>query len=410
MIALFFMSITFDAMKDAKHIFLNHQAQTTPFPLGIEVKDARGVYINSVDGKQYIDMVSGIAVSNLGHCHPKVVEAVKAQAEQYMHTMVYGEYIQSPQYKFAHLLAQNLPESLDMTYFVNSGTEANEAALKLAKRVTGRTGFVAFNKSYHGSTHGSLSVTGNENKKYAFRPFLPDITFLDFNASEQLEQITDKTAGVIIEVIQGDAGVRIPTQEYLTALRARCYETGAQLIFDEVQTGFGRTGKLFAFEHYNVIPDILTIGKGMGAGMPIGGMISSKEKMLLLTDNPMLGHITTFGGHPVNCAAGYTGLKVLLSEIEMVEIEEKGAYLEQQLQHSIVKEIRRKGLMFAIDLEDFEQVKKVVDYCLENGVLTFWFLSTDYAFRLSPPLNISYQEIDKACKIIQEGFERATAR
>ena len=406
---LFFMTY-FAFMSKSEDYFFEHQAQTTPFPLGIEVDHAEGVYIHAKDGKSYMDMVAGIAVTNIGHRHPKVVQAIKDQVDQYMHVMVYGEYKQSPQYLFAKKLNDVLPEELSMTYFVNSGTEANEAALKLTKRVTGRTELVAFKKSYHGSTHGSLSVTGNENKKYAFRPFLPGVTFLDFNQTDQLDQITENTAAVIIEVIQGDAGVRIPELAYLKALRERCDETGAQLIFDEIQTGFGRTGKLFAFEHYGITPDILTIGKAIGGGMPMGAMISSKEKMLMLTDNPMLGHITTFGGHPVNCAAGLANLEVLTSEINWNEVEEKGAYLEQKLQHSLVKEIRRKGLMYAIDLDSFDRVKTVVDYCLENGVLTFWFLSTDYAFRLSPPLTITYEEIDKACQVIQEGFELAASR
>lgn len=397
-------------MSNSKDLFLQYQAQTTPFPLGIPVRKAKGSYIYSDDDKVYLDMIAGIAVTNIGHRHPKVVEAIKNQVDQYMHVMVYGEYQQSPQYLLAKKLNDCLPDNLSMTYFVNSGTEANEAALKLAKRITGRTELIAFNKSYHGSTHGSLSVTGNENKKYAYRPFLPDVKFIEFNQLEQLDTITEKTAGVIIEVIQGDAGVRIPSQQFLTTLRNRCDQVGAQLIFDEVQTGFGRTGKLFAFEHYSISPDILTLGKGMGGGMPIGAMISSQEKMLQLTHNPMLGHITTFGGHPVNCAAALANLEILQNEIDFQEVERKGLYIEQLLSHPLVKEIRRKGLMFAIDMQNFDTVKTVVDYCLNNGVLTFWFLSTDYSFRLSPPLTISDKEIEKACAIIQQGFEMAAAR
>ena len=291
---------------------------------------------------------------------------------------------------------------------VNSGTEANEAALKLAKRVTGRTQLISCRNSYHGSSHGSLSVTGNENKKFAFRPLLPGVKFITFNTISELDLITTDTAGVIMEVIQGDAGVRVPSVDFMKAIRKRCNETGTQLIFDEVQTGFGRTGTMFAFEHFGVYPDILTIGKAFGGGMPIGGMISSKEKMQLFTHNPMLGHITTFGGHPVICAAALANIKVIETEIDFEEVERKGALIEQLLQHPQVKEIRRKGLFFAIDMDNFEKVKTVVDYCLEQGVITFWFLSTSHAFRLSPPLNISEKDLRYASRIIQEGFNLAT--
>lgn len=390
-----------------KHLFQQHQAQTTPFPLGFEVAYAQGSYIYGKNGDKIIDMISGVAVSNIGHCHPKVVEAVQEQSAKYMHTMVYGEYIQEPQALLAKKLHDILPEPLTMSYFVNSGTEANEAALKLAKRVTGRHELVALNRSYHGSTHGSLSVTGNEGKKYAFRPFLPGVQFIDINADEQLSLITESTAAVIIEVIQGDAGVVACTPTYLKALRQKCDEVGALLIFDEIQTGMGRTGKMFAFEHYGIVPDILTLAKGLGGGMPIGAMISSSTHMLALTADPMLGHITTFGGHPVNCAAALANIEAIETETNWREIEEKGAYLERALSHPLVKTIRRHGLMFAIDMDSFERVKKVVDYCLENGVVTFWFLSTDYSFRLSPPLNISYQTMDEAIAVIQKGFELA---
>ncbi len=393
-------------MASPKDIFYENLAQTTPFPIGIEIESARGSWLYGPNGKKWLDMISGVAVTNIGHNHPKVVEAIKNQVDKHMHVMVYGEYIQEVQSKLAESLTQVLPSKLHSFYFVNSGTEANEAALKLAKRVTGRPELISFNNSYHGGTHGSLSVTGNENKKYAFRPFLPGVKFLDFNDSSQLDQITDKTAAVIMEVIQGDAGVRIPSPEYMQAIRKKCDETGAQLIFDEIQTGMGRTGKLFAFEHYGVVPDIITLAKGFGGGMPIGAMISSKEKMVQLTHNPMLGHITTFGGHPVNCAAALANLEVITNEIDFEDVKRKGALMEQLLQHPEVTEIRRKGLFFAIDMESFEKVKTVFDYCLEKGVITFWFLSTGYAFRLSPPLNISEEDIRYACKIIQEGFDQ----
>jgi acetylornithine/succinyldiaminopimelate/putrescine aminotransferase len=394
-------------MPNSKEIFYKNLAQTTPFPIGIEIESAKGSWLYGINGQLWLDMVSGIAVANIGHSHPKVVEAIKAQVEKHLHVMVYGEYIQKVQSDLAQKLADILPSHLNTSYIVNSGTEANEAALKLAKRVTGRTELVSFKNAYHGSTHGSLSVTGNENKKYAYRPFLPGVKFIEFNNLADLDVITDKTAAVIMEVIQGDAGLRVPSLDFMKAIRIKCDETGAQLIFDEVQTGFGRTGKMFAFEHFGVYPDILTLGKAFGGGMPIGGMISSKEKMLLLAHNPMLGHITTFGGHPVNCAAAVANINVLETEVDFEEVERKGALMEELLQHSEVVEIRRKGLFFAIDMDSFEKVKTVVDYCLKKGVITFWFLSTSYAFRLSPPLNISDKDIEYACKIIQEGFELA---
>ncbi len=395
----------FCGMSSSKDIFYKNLAQTTPFPMGIEIDSARGSWLFGTKGEKWLDMISGVAVTNIGHNHPKVVSAIKTQVDKHLHVMVYGEYIQKVQSDLAKALNQVLPDDLNSFYFVNSGTEANEAALKLAKRETGRTELISFNNSYHGGTHGSLSVTGNENKKYAFRPFLPGVKFIDFNSIPDLEEITDKTAAVIMEVIQGDAGVRIATPEFLKAVRTKCDQTGAQLIFDEIQTGMGRTGKLFAFNHYDIVPDILTLAKGFGGGMAIGAMISNKEKMVKLTHNPMLGHITTFGGHPVNCAAALANLEVIQQEIDFNEVERKGALIEQLLQHMEVSEIRRKGLFFAIDMDSFEKVKIVFDHCLANGVITFWFLSTGYAFRLSPPLNITDSEIQHACEIIQQGFD-----
>ena len=388
-----------------KEIFFNHLAQTTPFPIGLEVDFAEGSHIIDKQGKRYLDMIAGVAVSNIGHRHPKVVEAIKKQVDRHLHVMVYGEYLQDSQNELAALLHSVLPQHLDNFYFVNSGAEAVEAALKLAKRATGRNQFISCEKAYHGSTHGALSVSGNEKKKSAFRPLLPEVRFIRHNEIDDLDQITTKTAGVIIEVIQGDAGVRIPTKNWLVALREKCDRTDTLLIFDEIQTGFGRTGKMFAFEHYGVSPDILVVGKAIGGGMPMGAMICNKKLMKLFTYDPMLGHITTFGGHPVMCAAGAACLHVLKTEINWEEVEEKGRHLEKGLRHPIVKEIRRKGLMFAVDLESFEQVKQVFDFCLENGVLTFWFLSTDYSFRLSPPLTISYVELDEAISVILEAFD-----
>ena len=383
--------------------FYQHQAQTTDSPYGIEVESAEGIYIYDTSGKRYMDLISGVAVSNVGHRHPKVVEATKRQLDKYMHVMVYGEYIQKPQAELAEKLTSLLPNSLDCLYPVNSGTEANEAALKLAKRVTNRTEIISFNNSYHGNTHGSLSVTGNEQKKYRFRPLLPDVKFINFNSISDLEEITTKTAAVIIEPIQGDAGLRIPSQEFMTALRYKCTATGAQLIFDEIQTGFGRTGPLFAFEHFNVIPDILTIAKGMGGGMPIGGFISSKEKMALLRNNPMLGHITTFGGHPVCCAAALANIQVIEEENLLDSVAAKGQLFRELLEkNSLVTEVRQIGLMLAIELDNFKTVQKVVQNCLERGVIGFWFISCNNSFRLAPPLTISEIEIREACKIINE--------
>jgi len=383
--------------------FYEHQAQTTDSPYGIEVESAEGIYIYDTSGKRYMDLISGVAVSNIGHRHPKVVKATKRQLDKYMHVMVYGEYIQKPQAELAEKLTSLLPDSLNCLYPVNSGTEANEAALKLAKRITGRTELISFNNSYHGNTHGSLSVTGNEHKKFRARPLLPDVKFIEFNTISDLSQITTKTAAVIIEPIQGDAGLRIPSQEFMTSLRDKCTATGAQLIFDEIQTGFGRTGPLFAFEHFNVIPDILTIAKGMGGGMPIGGFISSEEKMALLRNNPMLGHITTFGGHPVCCAAALANIQVIEEENLLDSVDAKGQLFRELLEkNSLVTEVRQIGLMLAIELDNFETVQKVVQNCLERGVIGFWFISCNNSFRLAPPLTISEIEIREACKIINE--------
>lgn len=385
---------------NSKEIFLKHTAQTSPFPMGLEVEKAEGIYIHTTDGKKYMDLIAGISVSNLGHGHPKVIEAIKNQVDKHLFVMVYGEFVQSSTTQLAKRLAELLPPSLSTTYFVNSGTEANEGALKLAKRCTGRTEIISFHRSYHGNTHGSLSVSGNEIKQYAFRPLLPDVRFIHFNKEEDLKYITEKTACVIIEPIQGDAGVRIPSTEYLQKLRKRCTETGTILIFDEVQTGFGRTGSLFAFEQFDVIPDILTMGKAMGGGMPIGAFTASHEMMQKFTHNPMLGHITTFGGHPVVCASALASLNVLIDEQIIEQVNEKGKLFCKNLQHPLIKEIRSIGLMFAIELENFEVVNQVVENCLKQGLISFWFLSTKNSFRIAPPLTITNEEILTACKII----------
>ncbi len=387
----------------------NCLAQTSKTPYEIEVDRAEGVFIYDTNEKRYFDLISGIAVSNLGHNHPVIKQAIIDQVNRYTHVMVFGEYKQEPQQNLAQRLAEVLPNQLNCSYFVNSGTEANEAALKLAKRCTGRTEIVSFNKSYHGSTHGSLSVTGNENKKYHVRPLLPGVKFIDFNQLEQLDGITESTACVIVEPIQGDAGVRIPDVEYMKALRKKCDETGAMLIFDEIQTGFGRTGKLFAFEHFEVVPDILTIAKGMGGGMPIGAFISSYENMEQLTHDPVLGHITTFGGHPVNCASALANLNVLTQSGIIDDVERKGELFESIISHSAIKEIRRKGLFFAIEMESAEVVQQVVEGCKNRGVLSFWFLSCPESFRIAPPLVISDEEIKQSATIIHEVIEQVTA-
>jgi len=387
-------------------IFLTAQGQTNPFPYLIDVARADGIYIWDKAGKRYMDMIAGVAVNNIGHRHPAVIEAIKNQVDQYLHVMVYGEYIQDAQLRLAQNLQEILPQSLNCSYIVNSGTEANEAALKLAKRVTGRAEIIGCKGSYHGSTHGSMSVSANETKKAPFRPLLPAVKFIIFNDPSTFDRITENTAAVIIEPIQGDAGVRIPADHFLKKLRKKCDEVGALLIFDEVQTGIGRTGSFFAFEQFDVVPDILTLGKALGGGMPIGAFISSYEKMQTLTENPILGHITTFGGHPVVCAAADACLTVLRSENWIVEANQKGAILEKMLlEDSAILEIRRAGLMYAIDMESFDRVKKVVDRCLEKGLIGFWFLSCPYSFRLSPPISITEEEIRTAGKIILEAIE-----
>jgi acetylornithine/N-succinyldiaminopimelate aminotransferase len=389
--------------------FLEFQGQTNESPYLIEVDRAEGIYIYDKSGKRYMDMIAGVAVNNIGHNHPKVIQALKNQIDRHLHVMVYGEFVQDSQLSFARKLTDLLPDNLNCVYTVNSGTEANEAALKLAKRVTGRSELVSYRGSYHGSTHGSLSVSGNETKKEAFRPLLPDVRFLTFNSISDLDQITEKTAGVIIETIQGDAGVRVPNKEFLVALRKRCSDVGAMLIFDEIQCGIGRAGSLFAFEKFGVVPDILTLGKALGGGMPIGAVVSSKEKLGCFTNNPMLGHITTFGGHPVVCAAADACLDVMTSEIDYSEVERLGQLLESIVsENSEIKEIRRIGMMFAFDMESFERVEKVVKKCLNKGLISFWFLSHPYSFRLSPPLTISEEEIREAGRIILESIEETS--
>lgn len=387
---------------NAKDEFLKYVAQTSPFPVAIEVSHAEGSFIYDTNGKAYADMVAGLAVTNIGHRHPKVINAIQAQLDKYLHVMPYGEFIQSPQVDLAKKLNSILPEGLDVSYFVNSGTEANEAALKLAKRYTGRRKIVSCLKSYHGSTHGSLSVSGNEKKKYAFRPLLPEVYFMRFNEIEDLDIIDTDTACVILETIQGDAGVRIPSRAFMQALRKKCDETGALLILDEIQAGFGRTGKLFGFQHFDIVPDILTIAKSMAGGMAMGAFISSGEIMKSLISDPILGHITTFGGHPVCCAAAIGNIEALESENMVATSETKGALLESCINHPSILEIRRIGLMFAVEFASADVVYKIVDRCLEKGIITFYFLSCPESFRLAPPLNMSDEELLAAGKTINE--------
>lgn len=385
--------------------FIQHTAQTNQQPYLIDVERAEGLYIYDKSGKAYMDMIAGVAVNNIGHNHPKIIRALKTQIDKHSHVMVYGEFIQDEPLKFTEKLVSLLPKNLNCVYSVNSGTEAIEAALKLGKRVTGRTELVSFRGSYHGSTHGAMSVSGNEAKKQAFRPLLPDIRFIQHNSIADLNQISTKTAAVIIETVQGDAGVRIPTKKFLMELRKRCTDVGALLIFDEIQCGMGRTGKIFAFEHFGVVPDILVLGKALGGGMPIGALVSSHENLWEFTNNPMLGHITTFGGHPIISAAANAFLEVLTSEIALSEVERLGALLESIVgSDPEIIEIRRIGMLFAFDMVSFERVEKVVKRCLEKGLISFWFLSHPYSFRLSPPLSITESEIQKAGKIILEAI------
>ncbi len=380
--------------------FKNIQGQTSPYPLLIEVASAKGNYIYGKDGKTYLDMIAGVAVNNIGHNHPEVVSAIKAQVDRHLHVMVYGEFIQDAELDMAEQLTALLPPALNMVYPLNSGTEANETAIKLAKKVTGRRQIIACHGGYHGNTNGSLSLSDKNHKKQPFEPLLPEVSHIRFNKTEDLVQITNQTAGVFLETVQGDAGVRQGSTAYLTALRKRCNETGTQLIFDEIQCGMGRTGKNFAFEHSGIVPDILTLGKALGGGMPIGALVSSKEKLLTLSNYPALGHISTFAGHPVVCAAAAAGLKVL-GRIDFKKVEKIGQFIEDELStHVLVRAIRRVGFMFAIDMESPEIVNQVVANCIEKGVLTFWFLSHPESFRLSPPLTLSWEEAKTAVEII----------
>ena len=393
---------------DNKNKFLNGLAQTNPNPLLIEVEHADGIYIYDKQGNKYVDMIAGLCVNNVGHNHPKIINAIKSQLDKHLHVMVYGEFIQQAQLDLSKNLMQLLPDNLDCVYAVNSGTEANEAAIKLCRAYTERTEIIAFNGAYHGSTNGSLSISSGEKRKKNFKPLLPNVKFLELNEIIGLNEITTDTAGVFLETIQGDAGVQIPSRSFMQSLRERCTAVGALLVLDEIQCGLGRTGKYFAFEHYNIQPDILTLGKSLGGGLPIGALVSNKKLLNTFRDRPSLGHITTFGGHPITCAAAASFCSVLKQEIRLDEVERLGSILENILiEHPAIKSCRRIGMMFAFDMETPELVSKVVHQCLQKGLITFWFLSHPNSFRLSPPLTISENEIIHAGKLIYEAIDES---
>ncbi len=388
-----------------REIFYRHLAQTSPFPLALEIERAEGVYMHGRDGKKYLDLISGISVSALGHRHPAVLKAIHEQLERYMHLMVYGEFVQSPQTGLAALLTGHLPAGLDNVYFVNSGSEAVEGALKLAKRFTGRTEIVAFHNAYHGSSHGALSVTGHEGMRNAFRPLLPDVRHIRFNCMDDLEQISSRTACVIAETIQGEAGAIVPDAAFFLALRKRCDDVGALLILDEIQAGMGRTGSLWAFEQFGIQPDILTLAKGLGGGMPIGAFIAGKDVMQCLTHKPVLGHITTFGGNAVCAAAAKATLQYIINNNLWEKAAKQEKIFYKNLTHPRIKNIRGKGLLLAVEFESFSGNKKIIDRCIDKGLLTDWFLFADHAMRIAPPLIISDEEIEKACSIIQTALD-----
>jgi acetylornithine/succinyldiaminopimelate/putrescine aminotransferase len=391
-------------MEPLRSLFLRHLAQTSPAPLGIEIERAAGIYLYEPGGKKYLDLISGISVSNLGHGHPRIVKAVQEQAASYMHLLVYGEMVQAPQVKLAELLCSLLPASLNSVYFVNSGAEAVEGALKLAKRYTHRTELVCFKQAYHGSTHGALSVMGDETLKQPFRPLLPEVRQIRLNNTEDLTQVTRKTACVIIEPVQGEAGVRVAEPEFLMALRQRCDEMGCLLVFDEIQSGLGRTGKLFAFEHSGVVPDILLLAKAFGGGMPLGAFVAAKEIMHCLARNPALGHITTFGGHPVCCAAGHASLQEISETKIFNTVPEKERIFRETLNHPAVLGIRSAGLLMAVELGSAAKVQDTIKNSLRLGLLTDWFLFCDTALRIAPPLIISPEETKLAAQIMMEAL------
>ncbi len=387
-----------------RELFLKHIAQTSPSPLAFEVAKAEGCLLYDIHGKEYIDLIGGISVANIGHRNSKVIEAIKRQLDAYMHVMVYGEFIESPQVLYAKLLTDHLPSSLNSVYFTNSGAEAIEGSMKLAKRVTNRTQIIAFKNSYHGSTQGALSLIGDEYWRNAFRPLLPDILHLEYNSFESLNEITEHTSCVIVETIQAEAGIIVPSKEWMQTLRTKCTETGALLILDEIQAGFGRTGKLWGFENFDIVPDILVLGKALGGGMPLGAFIADKKMMNVLTEDPVLGHITTFGGHPICCAAGMAAMKVLLEEKTIDLVREKEKLFRSLLVYKKIKTVRSFGLWIALEFDSFETNKRVIDACINGGVMTDWFLFAPNCLRISPPLVINREQSEQACKIILEAI------
>lgn len=387
-----------------REIFLRHVAQTSTAPLALEIVKADCCTLFDVAGREYIDLIGGISVANTGHRHPKVIKAIHEQLDAYLHVMVYGEFVESPQVQYAQLLSSHLPASLNSVYFTNSGAEAVEGAMKLAKRVTGRTQIIAFDQSYHGSTQGALSVIGDEYWRNAFRPLLPDVLHLSYNNKASLEEITNRTACVIAETVQAEAGIKAPDREWLKGLEKKCRDTGTLLILDEIQAGFGRTGKLWGFEHFDIVPDILLLGKALGGGMPLGAFITDKQIMDAFTDNPVLGHITTFGGHPVCCAAGMAAMKALLEEGWIGEVKNKEELFRSKLSHPAIKAVRSFGLWMAVEFDSFEICKQVIDRCIAAGLLTDWFLFAPHCLRISPPLIISEAQVEKAAAIICESI------
>ena len=385
--------------------FFQHIAQTSPEPIGLEMVKAEGIYMFDVDDKKYIDGISGFSVANIGHSNPKVIEAVQKQAAAYMHLIVYGEFIEQPQVAYAKLLTDHLPENLNSVYFTNSGAEAVEGAMKLAKRITNRSKIICFNKSYHGSTQGALSLMGDEYWRQAFRPLLPDVYHYDFNSDEAIDAIDNTTACVILEPVQAEAGVIKANTKWLAAIREKCNKHCALLIFDEIQTGFGRTGSLWAFEQYTITPDVLLLGKALGGGMPLGAFITSKEMMSTLSYNPVLGHITTFGGHPVSCAAGKAALEVLLENNWINEVHQKEKILQQKLIHPKIKKVNIAGLWAAIELESFDVVKSIAKFCIQNGLITDWFLFADTSLRIAPPLMITDEELKLVAEIVVKSID-----
>lgn len=390
---------------DTRRLFFQHVAQTSASPLGIHIKKAKGSKLWDDTGKEYLDLIAGISVCNIGHRNRQVIDAIKQQVDKYLHVLVYGEMVETPQVQYAKLLAESLPASLDCVFFTNSGAEAVEGAMKLAKRATNRTDIIAFNKSYHGSTQGALSMLGDEYWRNRFRPLLPSIFHHEYNTYDVINAINEKTACVILETVQAERGVFKPSPAWMQALRNKCSDTGTLLILDEIQTGFGRTGTLWGFEQYDIVPDIILLGKALGGGMPLGAFIAGKQLMDDLSHDPVLGHITTFGGHPVCCAAGAAAFNVLVEKDIAIKVARKEKLFRKLLQHPAIKEVRSAGLLMAVEFPDEEMNKKVITYCIENGVLTDWFLFAPQCMRIAPPLNMSTEEITAACKIIVDGID-----